>query len=920
MQSRIIRPVTLTLAVAVLGLFQAVGLLGAASTQAQPPTYLPWPAGQTYHVTQGNHGPYSHNTDYTRYGWDFGLPYGASVASSAPGRVASAVGYCGGGSEEGPGVEPPTLPGFGTTPPPSGSVPNKPKAKPKTKAKPKAKQKRRPQGRRKKRRQRHGHHGQRSGSRPKARQALVRSSCNSGWGNSVVVCYGDGTCSRYGHLSAVVVGVGQSVGQGQLLGRVGSTGNSSGPHLHYQLENSRGISLPSSFAEAGVPRAGQAVTSRNAGAPPRVLHVTLDSQFPMDGQGVVHISRGDGPKVPIGFDLRNDGNAVWGNARIVLITDVPGNLRNAFGWETPSQIPGDRHRVAPGETMRVRFLLNPEEINETGDYFFKFRVRDLETGEWAAGAEPSFTLRIEPGCFAARAVSQQIPPLLEPGQTGSFTVALRNVGSCLWRRGEVSLATRGDEPFTLAGDDWHGNRNRVFLTEETVGPSEVGHFRATVKAPADAKPERLIQPFVLVTSSGQRFGEHLGLWIPVSIGDAEHPPYQASDYRAEWVSQTYPDGPLVPGEKTVVTVTFRNTGPATLFAGGQHPVNLRGSRPYDRGSGFIEPDGPGVVDRNRGVRMTQDRVAPGEEFSFRLPVKVLAGLPPGPYPEYFRPVAEGLTWFGPEGVYWPFTVADGPCYKASIISQRVSPLVAPGSAGELSFTLRNRGPCAWKQDKVRLATKGDQPFPFADGTWQGNRNRITMAEQSVEPGELAHFTAQIAPAASSPPARLKQYFELVGPGGERFADELGIFLMIFVGDPDHLPYAADDYRAEWVTQTYADHTLSRGERLRLKVTFRNTGWATLFHDGPHPVNLRGIRPEDRGSGFVDPEAPETVGWNKGAKLDQARVNPGEEFSFTLPIKVHDVVGPGPYKEYFRPIAEGTTWFGPDGVYWPFTVN
>ncbi|MFN2146527.1 MAG: LysM peptidoglycan-binding domain-containing M23 family metallopeptidase [Anaerolineales bacterium] len=56
-----------------------------------------------------------------------------------------------------------------------------------------------------------------------------------GFGYLIVVDHGNGWQSAYAHLSAVGVGCGQSVFQGTLIGALGSTGNSSGPHLHFEL-------------------------------------------------------------------------------------------------------------------------------------------------------------------------------------------------------------------------------------------------------------------------------------------------------------------------------------------------------------------------------------------------------------------------------------------------------------------------------------------------------------------------------------------------------------------------------------------------------------------------------------------------------------------------------------------------------------
>ena len=58
---------------------------------------------------------------------------------------------------------------------------------------------------------------------------------NYGYGNMIMIDHGNNFQSLYGHLSAISVGCGQSVGQGDLIGAIGSTGRSSGSHLHFEI-------------------------------------------------------------------------------------------------------------------------------------------------------------------------------------------------------------------------------------------------------------------------------------------------------------------------------------------------------------------------------------------------------------------------------------------------------------------------------------------------------------------------------------------------------------------------------------------------------------------------------------------------------------------------------------------------------------
>ena len=75
---------------------------------------------------------------------------------------------------------------------------------------------------------------------------------SGGYGRVIDIDHGNGMSTRYGHLSAIDVRVGQSIRTGQIIGRIGSTGRSTGPHLHYETRVNGEAVDPQKFLRAGL--------------------------------------------------------------------------------------------------------------------------------------------------------------------------------------------------------------------------------------------------------------------------------------------------------------------------------------------------------------------------------------------------------------------------------------------------------------------------------------------------------------------------------------------------------------------------------------------------------------------------------------------------------------------------------------------
>jgi len=72
-----------------------------------------------------------------------------------------------------------------------------------------------------------------------------------GYGNMVEIDHGFGIRTRYGHLASILVKVGAKVSKGTPIGKLGSTGRSTGPHVHYEVWLADVVRDPSRFIEAG---------------------------------------------------------------------------------------------------------------------------------------------------------------------------------------------------------------------------------------------------------------------------------------------------------------------------------------------------------------------------------------------------------------------------------------------------------------------------------------------------------------------------------------------------------------------------------------------------------------------------------------------------------------------------------------------
>lgn len=284
--------------------------------------------------------------------------------------------------------------------------------------------------------------------------AVANSTGRTGYGRWVLVEHADGESTIYAHLSSVAVTAGQTVDQGTLLGAVGSTGNSSGPHLHFELREEGHDVMPWFHGAQFVP--GTTLASQNCvdvpvagnflGTPEAELAV-----FRRETRATFQIMRADQtPKVvpfgtatdqPVVGDWDGDGRTNPGvrtpATRTFTLRTPAGTTSIVLGGISDQPVAGDWDgdgrwevgvRRAGTSTFRIRSADGLVTSVVLGD------ANDLPvTGDWDGDR------RTDLGVYDIA--------------TATFTLRRVDAGGLAWTA-QVPFGKPGDLPVT---GDWDGN-------------------------------------------------------------------------------------------------------------------------------------------------------------------------------------------------------------------------------------------------------------------------------------------------------------------------------------------------------------------------------------------------------------------------------------------------------------------------------
>ncbi|MDX2229939.1 MAG: M23 family metallopeptidase [Leptolyngbyaceae cyanobacterium bins.349] len=186
---------------------------------------------------------------------------------------------------------------------------------------------------------------------------VVAAEAMDGYGLTVIVQHGNSQQTLYGHMSQMFVQPGQVVKKGELLGLVGSTGNSTGPHLHFEIHEmtTEGwVALDPAIAMNGAIALAQTTSSPPASRnQPYTFNLALS--------GVMNINA----PPPVLPNVANWGNTWLAN---LLPTGVqPFSVTQPFAATSPFSVAQSfQEQVAPSKAVQFPLALIPSTVPELG--------------------------------------------------------------------------------------------------------------------------------------------------------------------------------------------------------------------------------------------------------------------------------------------------------------------------------------------------------------------------------------------------------------------------------------------------------------------------------------------------------------------------------------------------------------------------
>jgi hypothetical protein len=383
--------------------------------------------------------------------------------------------------------------------------------------------------------------------------------------------------------------------------------------------------------------------------------------------------------------------------------------------------------------------------------------------------------------FGSSLVSQNSYPEIFKGDSYNFQVTFRNSGRSTWTKDSVFLGTSRNKDrisqFIREGDGPSGwsAPNRIQMQQNSVAPGQTATFNFWLKTPNGINVGTYREYFQMVAEN-ITWMEDTGLYWDIKV----QPEYEKYHYNV--VSQnSYPS--ITPGEGYNYILTVRNSGAGTWQKG---QVNLGTDKKLDRITPFIRndinnpfgnPSGWGAQNR---IQMQENSVAPGQTATFSFWMSAPYDMKSSVYKEYFRLVAENVTWMEDYGIYWDVTVG---LPHAKYVGQSNFPTLHAGQNSTAWVDYQNTGTTPWKKDGYHAVNLGtdkqkDRSSIFTYSDWKSN-NRISTSQAIVNPGETGRFSFTINVPDGTAPGVYQEYFRPVAEG-LGWLEDYGVYIAVTV--------------------------------------------------------------------------------------------------------------------------------------------
>ncbi len=600
-----------------------------------------------------------------------------------------------------------------------------------------------------------------------------------GYGNYVRIVHdwnGEKWVTWYGHMSSITVQAGQFVLAGQKLGIAGTTGFSTGIHLHLTLQRiGRGLSNYT-VDDAVDPEPFFRLAPVVYDEATFVADVTLpDDTLVQPGQALAKTWR-----------VRNTGTTLW-----------DAGYRLVFAGQEKMGGPDDVALpvvpVQPGQVINL--TVNLSAPTAVGTHRSAWQMRNARGDLFPNSLFAQVKIKeVKPFDEASYVADVTIPDgtVVQPGQGFDKTWRVRNSGTTTWGSG-YSLRFVGDEAL--------GGPGSVALPR-AIKPGEIVDLSVALKAPAG--PGRHRSTWKLHNAQGKPFDYEQ--YVEIQVPKQAAPTHKLSEMT--WVADvTIPDEtPLPQGEKFVKTWRIRNSGETTwgpgytlaFFGddkmGGPDNIPLPAARPGDTVEVSLTLTAPERLGSRRSTWKPRDPQGNVFEFDLFTLITVTARK---------QPVAQvnEMSWVA------DVTIPDGT-------------VVAPGQKFLKTWRVRNTGTTTWGAGYA---------LAFFDGDKMGGPDSIPLP--AAKPGDVVDLSLML----TAPAAQGMQKSAWKGRDAQNRSFEYDLFALIDVVDPvqtvDMLPFLQGDGRLYELDN-------GAGGRLRLQAQtagsrfylVKNSEWEELWTD------------------------------------------------------------------------------------------